>query len=755
METFYIIVIVILFLLAISDLIIGVSNDAVNFLNSAIGSKVASFRTIMIIAGAGVLVGATFSSGMMEVARKGIIHPDQFYFSEIMLIFLAVMLTDIILLDFYNTFGLPTSTTVSIVFELLGASVALATIKMHVLGQPLSEMSTYINSASAMIIIFGILLSVVIAFVVGAIVQYLSRILFSFNLKNTYKRYGGIFGGLAIAIILYFILIKGARGASFMTDASVLWVKENTLGILAVSFVGWSLILQFLIWFTRINIFKVIVLAGTFSLAMAFAGNDLVNFIGVPLAGLESFKTYLATEGSNPDGLLMTALQGKIHTPTVYLLAAGLIMVATLFFSRKARSVTRTTIDLSRQEAGYERFESTGFSRALVRHSRVINEFIKKILPKRVLISVEQRFDRSGLTNSNQASFDLVRASVNLVVAAVLIAFATSLKLPLSTTYVTFMVAMGSSLSDRAWGRESAVYRITGVLVVIMGWFVTALLAFTSAFIMGYLIYYGKLPAILTLAALAIFLVVRSQMIHRKREEKLKRENDTDQSPTDQRSRLERSSSKIIDILSQYDRIYIDIITALQGEKRKKLQRLSNELSELNHSIKQLKLKIPETIRSLSDEEMDSGQAYIQILDFLGEANHCLLFIARPAFDHVSNNHQELNADQQSDLSAIGEMVTTLIQEALEMINNQNFEKLSSFATLQDSLLEQISRAEKRHLKRIKKGSIKTRNSVLYIGILRETRGLTLFLHNLTKAYANLLAHSSISTDGSPGHQEN
>ncbi len=742
METFYIFVVVVLFILAVSDLVVGVSNDAVNFLNSAIGSKAASFRVIMLIASMGVLIGATFSGGMMEVARKGVMHPEQFFFAEIMLIFLAVMMTDIILLDFYNTFGLPTSTTVSIVFELLGASVAIATIKILNLGQSIGEMGTYINSAKALAIIAGILISVVVAFASGALVQYLTRILFSYNLAKTYRRYGGIFGGLALSFILYFMLIKGAKGATFMSDQNIQWIVDHTWLMLLINFVGWTAILQLLIWFTKVNILKIIVLAGTFSLAMAFAANDLVNFIGVPLAGLESLKSWLADGGGDPNGMLMGVLQGPVKTPTLFLLIAGLVMVGTLYLSRKARSVTKTTIDLSRQDAGSERFEATAFSRAIVRHSRNVNKATQNILPKRLLGAIEKRFDRSGISKKDQTSFDLIRASINLLVAAVLIAFGTSLKLPLSTTYVTFMVAMGTSLADRAWGRDSAVYRITGVVVVIAGWFVTAFLAFVSSFIMAYLLHYGGLVAIFGLISLAIFLIIRSKLIHRRREKKELKEDAENAEGDKELTEMERRTKQIFDIIRQYDDLYRNIIIGLGEEKRKKLMKVNSQLADLNAEIKKMKLKIPQTIRSISEDHLESGHYYIQLLDYLSETAYNLTFIARPALEHVQNNHQELNKIQYENLGALSNEISRLLGKVIDYATHLKPESMKDISNLQDQTVALIDQIEARHLKRIKTEQISTRNSVLYIGILRETRNFVLFMNNLARAYQNTIQPS-------------
>jgi phosphate/sulfate permease len=746
MENFYIFIVVILFLLAISDLIVGVSNDAVNFLNSAIGSKAAPFKIIMLVAALGILVGATFSSGMMEVARKGIMHPEKFYFSEIMLIFLAVMMTDIILLDAYNTFGLPTSTTVSIVFELLGASVAIALVKMKMEGQSFAEMGEYINSTKALAIISGILLSVVIAFLVGALVQYLTRILFSFDYSKTYKRYGALFGGLAISVITYFMLIKGAKGSSFLTDSSVEWINTHTMTILGLSFVGWTVILQVLMLFTRVNIFKIIVLVGTFSLAMAFAGNDLVNFIGVPLAGFESLKTFLADPSTQADTLLMASLQGKVQTPTLYLLLAGLVMVITLWTSKKSRSVTKTTIDLSRQGEGYERFNSTGFSRLIVRQTRTFNRVVGYIVPNRVTNFIEERFDNKKAGKSAGpagSSFDLVRASVNLVVAAILIAFGTSLKLPLSTTYVTFMVAMGTSLSDRAWGRDSAVYRITGVLTVISGWFLTAFLAFTVSFLIALLISWGGLIAILILIGLSILLLVRTHLLHRKKSaEQLKEETGEDSHKNDKKATIDQTCiNNISEFLMESNAIYEGIIEGLINEDRRTLKKLKPRIDELNKNSKHLKDNIHKTIVLLREDSFEAGPHYVQVLDYMREMAHCLTFIDQPVFKHVSNNHKGLVEAQEAELASLAKQFVGFNESIRQAVVENDFDRMAGITAEQQKLLTFVYDLRKKQLKRIKSEIVGTRNSNLYINILQESKNLILFALNLLKSQRDFMQH--------------
>ena len=469
MENYYLFLIIVLFILAISDLVVGVSNDAVNFLNSAIGSKVAPRYAIMIMASLGIFLGATFSSGMMEVARSGVFNPQFFSFREVMIIFVAVMMTDIILLDLFNTYGLPTSTTVSIVFELLGAAVVVSLLKVAANGEALAAVNDYLNWGKSLAIISGIFLSIVIAFTLGTIVQFLSRLLFSFEFKTRLPFIGGLWGGVSLTALTYFLMIKGLKGASFVDRETMDWVVTNTFLILLISMIFWSVVMQIIQSVFKVNVLKVIVLFGTFALAMAFAGNDLVNFIGVPIAGLESFGIW-SSSGQVPESLAMERLADPVQTPTYLLLVAGLVMVLTLWFSKKARSVTDTEVNLARQEEGAERFQPNNFARAIVRLGVNTGKFMQAVVSRRLSQRIEQKFTKPiKPVDRNEPAFDLVRASVNLTMASILISFATSLKLPLSTTYVSFMVAMGTSLADRAWGRDSAVFRVAGVLNVIGG----------------------------------------------------------------------------------------------------------------------------------------------------------------------------------------------------------------------------------------------------------------------------------------------
>ncbi len=735
MNTIFIALIGLLFLLAISDLIVGVSNDAVNFLNSAIGSKAASFKTIMIIAALGILVGATFSSGMMEVARKGIFNPQMFFFSEILIIFLAVMVTDVILLDMFNTFGLPTSTTVSIVFELLGAAVAIAILKVsgnHIDGK---EVVDYINSGKAMAIISGILLSVVVAFSVGAFVQYITRLIFSFNYKKNLKYFGAIWGGIAITAITYFILIKGAKGASFMTNDTKEFIKDNTVMIIGLSFLGWTILLQLLNLIVKLNILKLIVLVGTFALAMAFAGNDLVNFIGVPLAGLESYKAFAANPGADPNAFLMGSLQGKVLTPTLYLLFAGLIMVLTLWLSKKARSVVKTTLDLSRQDEGDERFGSSIISRSLVRSSLNFGKVVSYIVPQKVKIGINKQFDQSQAPTvavEDAPAFDMIRASVNLVVASILIAFATSLKLPLSTTYVTFMVAMGTSLADKAWGRESAVYRITGVLSVVGGWFFTALSAFTVAFILAMFFSWGGIYAISIMAIVAGIVMFRTHLIHKKREEvKTDLENDQDINET---NIVKKCNTTVSSTILKVNKYYEEIIEGITTENLKQLKQVKKQIKELNNETKLMKDNLGKTIGKFQDDEVETGHYYVQVVDYLREIAHNMSFISKPCYDHVDNNHKGFIDVQIKELNELQNNVHVLLTGIRDSITTNDYKKVDELIDKQHEILEQKALIKKNQIKRIKHKEVGTKNSLLYFTITNETKNLILNAVNLLKS---------------------
>lgn len=740
MDSVYLILVVVLFILAISDLMVGVANDAVNFLNSAVGAKAASFKTVMIVASLGVLVGATFSSGLMEIARKGLFFPGQFSFNEVMIIFLAVMITDVILLDTFNTFGLPTSTTVSIVFELLGASVAVAVIKISGSEQTIQDLGQYINAGKALAIITGILVSVAVAFSFGALVQYITRLIFTFNFKYNLRYYGAIWGGLAITGITYFMLIKGAKGASFITKETLEVINSNTFTILLISFAAWTFILQMLMMLFRVSVLKVIVLAGTFALAMAFAGNDLVNFIGVPLAGLKAVQLFNAAPGADPTTFLMTGLADDVKTETWMLLLAGLVMAYTLWTSKKARSVIETSVDLSRQGEGSERFNSSILSRNIVRGALNMSNTIGRFLPDRVNNWLEKRFtppSEDTLAEMPEgAAFDMIRASVNLVVASMLIALGTSLKLPLSTTYVTFMVAMGTSLTDKAWGRESAVYRITGVLSVIGGWFFTALAAFTVSLIAAIILFYGGLVATFVLLGFAGFLIYRTHIIHLRRTNEKKAEALLDAMPDELSTEniLERCSMTIQQVLGQSLSIFKDALMGLMDEDRRLLKNAKSSSDDLNVSTKRLKNHVGSTLSHLREDSIESGHFYVQAIDYLREINHCISYITVPSYEHVENNHKPLIPVQIEELSRLNGEVSLLFGEVTHMLTKKNYEDFDLLVARQQNIHRIVEEARKKQVKRIKNSETGTRNSILYLNILAEVKNLTLFMLNLLKS---------------------
>ena len=740
MESYYIFIVGILFVLAVSDLIVGVSNDAVNFLNSAIGSGAARFRTIVIIASVGVLIGAVFSNGMMEVARKGIFNPGFFSFEEIMVIFLAVMMTDILLLDFFNTVSLPTSTTVSIVFELLGAAVAVSVFKMVRMTGGDGNIGDYINTASAMIIILGIFLSVIIAFTMGMIVQWIVRLGFSFKLEKTSRYLSGIWGGFAITAILYFLLIKGAKGSSLVTGDMLAYLRDHTGKILLISLVGWSVVLQLLVSFTKINILRVIVLIGTFSLAMAFAGNDLVNFIGVPMAGYESFRAFTASGGGDPSGFTMEALRAPVSTPIYFLIAAGLIMVLALRFSRKARSVTATEINLSRQGEGSERFASSMLARFLVRRSVEISNGLSRITPRPVSRFVTSRFrqdaEEQADTRRKNTAFDLVRASVNLVVASILIAIGTSLKLPLSTTFVTFTVAMGTSLSDGAWGRESAVYRITGVLTVFGGWLFTAASAFTASFIIASLIFVGRLPVILVLIGLSIFFLLRTYAIHRKR--RMKEEEEVSEAVTTSAAVLQSCQEEVKSIVIRAAKVHYLTYLNLQKEKYKQIKKLRKEVKQLTREVKEIKEHIPKKLDKFKESEIEVSHHYVQVIDYLKEMANSLMHIVLPAYNHLDNNHS-MDKYQREVISEFNEKTSEFFNYVINLLNKKSTDNMEEVVRLRDELLEMINQIIHQRIKLLKKGKKGVKISMTYIEMLTETKNLLLHVVQLTKTNSNLL----------------
>ena len=726
--------ILILFGLAVSDLIVGVSNDAANFLNSSVGSRVAPRRVILAIASLGILVGVTFSSGMMEVARKGIFNPQFFTMPELMVIFLAVMLTDVILLDLYNTFGLPTSTTVSIVFALLGAAVAVSLLKLHQAGLSYAGVLEYINTGKALAIIFGILLSVGIAFFVGALVQFLSRILFTFDFEKRLKRYGALWGGVALAAITFFILIKGAKGASFITAEMLVWINDNTVLMLLVAFGASAMFLQTLLTFTRVHILKVIVLCGTFALAMAFAANDLVNFIGVPLAGLSAFN--VASGSENLAGQTMEALAGPVRSNTLFLLVAGAIMVGTLWISRRARTVSRTEVSLGRQDEGFERFESTRLSQIIVRIVAALFS-VSRLLPRRLKETVVSRIDRDNFrpdsdSDGSVPSFDLIRASVNLMVASALIAWATSMKLPLSTTYVTFMVAMGTSLSDQAWGRDSAVYRVSGVLTVVGGWFVTAMMAFTAASVFAAAIFFGGPPVVVILLVMAGLLISRTRLFHRRRE---RAEEATEvfnlRKITDSTAAISVTFDHAGIFLREIVRVLESGFDGLFAQDRQKLKaaRQGQRVIQLWSNI--IVANVFKVLRLLDREDVAHTQRYAQTISALQEISESTRDIVMRADIHVANHHAGLLDVQITELRQIRQGVVDILDVSSTALLEKERPKLQHIRTLAHDLKTLTHQFDRNQIQRIQDNSSKTRLSILFyafmwdaLKIAEQTRNL-------------------------------
>ena len=728
----YLFLVIILFVLAASDLVVGVSNDAVNFLNSAIGSKVAPRHIILLVAGLGILVGTTFSSGLMEVARKGIFNPDMFFFEEIMIIFLAVMITDVLLLDLYNTFALPTSTTVSIVFELLGAAVAVSILKLLSAGEDFAGFVAFINSSKAIAIISGILLSIVVAFSAGAIIQFVTRLIFTFDFKSRIKRYGAIWGSIALTAITFFILIKGAKGVSFLTKETTVWILGNTEIILLFSLVIWFIVIQSLLIFTKVNILKPIVLIGTFALALAFAGNDLVNFIGVPLAGMNSYE--IAFQDSNPLTVLMEGLTQPIQSNTIILLLAGVIMVVALWFSKKSRSVTKTEVNLSRQVEGIERFESSTLSRAIVRMNMGLSNAYKTITPKTVQTAINKRFENARpLTKSDSApAFDLLRASVNLMVASILISFATSLKLPLSTTYVTFMVAMGTSLADRAWGRESAVYRVNGVITVIGGWFFTAFMAFTVSAVFAIIIYYGGFIATAGLLLVAAFILTRTFIFHREKNKDEEEIEDTfEQSMQSGLDGTVSTLGAIKNFLNSSIEIIENAISGLYKEDRISLKATRKKAKKLNKKARLLTTNIFRIVQILEEKEIKSGKKFGRMINSIQDISLSSRSIAQNCYDHIENNHAKPYEDEFESIQQLIDFLKKEIAEADEILTSIDFSKLDEFKETVVMFKAVADNFDLTQIARIKENKTSVRSSLLYLRISSDIESISGYLQSL------------------------
>ena len=745
MDNIYFFMIIALGILAVADLIVGVSNDAVNFLNSAVGSKAVSLKTILIVASAGIALGAIFSSGMMEVARKGIFNPEMYMFSDIMIIFMAVMITDIILLDFFNTIGMPTSTTVSIVFELLGAAVLIALIKIIANGSDFNQITNYINTSKATEIIIGILLSVIISFSIGAFVQYVSRLLLSFNFAKKPNWVGALFGGIALTSIMYFILLKGIGGTNFATqNFSVIggltikhFLEVYAFVIIILNLIFWSLISFVLIQFFKTNIYKIIIIVGTFALALAFAGNDLVNFIGVPIAAWQSYQNWVVS-GVPANEFSMGFLGDKVATPTVLLFTSGVIMVLTLWFSKKARHVADTEINLSREGASKERFQPNYTSRILVRGTKAISYYFDSITPKTIQNKINKQFEKpttaiGQVKNIDLPAFDLVRASVNLMVAGVLIAIATSYKLPLSTTYVTFMVAMGSSLADRAWGSESAVYRVAGVLNVVGGWFFTAIIAFIASATVAYLIYIGGTVMIVVLILIAILLLTRNTLKHLKKKKEIQVEDSINNAESNSiQDVIKESASNISKVLKRAGKIQEITIHGLVNENIKTLKKAKNDVLKLETEIEDLQNNIFYFIKNLHESSVSVSAFYIDVVKSLQDIAQSIGFISRISYKHTYNNHKGLKENQSKELKEIEEKLSAVFLKSRNIFDTHSLQQIPYLIEELENLLTEVGYYTQKQVERTRTTESSPKNTTLYFSILLE-------IEDILKAKINLL----------------
>ena len=731
-------IVIILGILAIYDLIVGVSNDAVNFLNSSVGSKAAKFRTMLIIASIGVFIGAALSNGMMDIARHGIYQPQYFYFEEVMCILLAVMLTDVVLLDVFNTMGLPTSTTVSMVFELLGGTFALALLKTF--NDDSIGMGNLINTDKALTVIMAIFVSVAIAFFFGMLVQWIARAIFTYNFKKHLKYSIAIFGGIAATSIVYFMLIKGLKDSSFMTSELNAWIHDNTGVLVSGMFVFFTILMQILHW-CRVNVLKIVVMLGTFALALAFAGNDLVNFIGVPLAGYSAYQDYMANGlDLGPGGFLMDSLLDSAKTPWYFLFGAGAVMVYALWTSKKAHNVIQTEVSLARQDEGEEGFGSTPIARKLVRFSLNLSNGLNKIIPERTKAWIETRFRKEELTLEDGAAFDLVRASVNLVLSGLLIALGTSLKLPLSTTYVTFMVAMGTSLADRAWGRDSAVFRITGVLSVIGGWFITAGAAFTICFIVTILLHFGGVAAIVIMIAIAIYALIHSQVLYKKRKSKEKdeetikqimRSNDNMEVLTLLRK---HTREELIKVMTFAQENFERTVTAFLHENLRGLRRTMGSVKFEKQLIKQMKRTGTLAIGRLDNNTvLEKGLYYFQGNDFAGELVYSIGRLCEPCLEHIDNNFKPLSAVQKGEFTDVTEDISYLLQTCRQLLESNNYANLEDEINRANELNVQLAHLKREELQRIQSQSGSIKVSMVYLTMIQEAQNVVNYATNLMK----------------------
>lgn len=744
MESIYLGLVIFLLALAVFDLVVGVSNDAVNFLNSAVGSKVATLRTIMIVAGIGIFLGATTSSGMMEIARNGIMHPSMFSFREVIFIFVAVMISDIVLLNTFNSLGLPTSTTVSMVFELLGGTAAITIVKLAA-GNGTLGIGDYMNTDKAFEIIGAIFISVGIAFVFGVLLQWLARLVFTFAYKNGLKWKIGIFGGLATTTILYFLVFKSMKNFSFIRPEVMEYVNANIAQLLLYCFIGSTILMQIL-YFLKINVFKILVLMGTFALAMAFAGNDLVNFIGVPLAGLSSYNDYIANGSGDAASHMMTALNGPAKTPFLYLAGAGLVMVIALTTSKKAQNVIKTSVDLSRQNEGEEMFGSSKIARVLVRASNNAGHFFSDAIPDKVKAWVAKRFDTSEIHLENGAAFDEVRATVSLVIASLLIALGTSLKLPLSTTYVTFMVAMGTSLADKAWGRESAVYRVTGVVSVIGGWFVTAGAAFSICFVVALINYFGGFIGVGLMVALATYILIRTNIRYRKRKEEeesdtifneMMRSTDKDEILKLMQKHVTQSQA---DFMNYVNTTYAQITDGFIKENLSMLVRAKETMIRKRGELKNSRRKEMIGFRKVDPSVAMEKNTWFHLgRNSCEEILYCLRRIEDPCEEQVDNNFQTLSQEQVKEFIPLRDTVLFLIRRTEKILERDSYEEVEEVRREKSELIRCLEETRDKQMQRMQSGKDNIAAGYVYLNLLQETRVITDSIGRLLHATKNFI----------------
>ncbi len=733
MSVLYTIMLAVLAILAISGLYVGVTNDAVNFLNAAIGSKVAKMRTILAVASIGIIIGVLTSTGMMEVARSGMFNPGLFTFHEIMILYVSVMFANVILLDIYNSLGLPTSTTVALVFSLLGAAIAVSLYKIS--GDPsltIGSLGGFINTTRAMGVISGILLSVVIAFIFGTLVMWLSRLFFSFRYIALFRRFGAIWCGLSFTAIAYFAVFKALKGILAGTYIYN-WISDNLLLAVILCWIFCSVVLAFLQLF-RINILRINILSGTFALALAFAGNDLVNFIGVPIAGLDAYK--IASDAGSTE-VMMEALNENLPAQFIWMLLSGVIMIVTLWTSTKSLNVSQTEISLAGHSDEVEgEGNSNVFSRSIVRASINMSNFFDRVIPQSEQEFVGKRFVYEDV-EKNGAPYDKIRAVVNLTTAALLISVGTSLKLPLSTTYVCFMVAMGSSLADKAWGRESAVHRITGVMTVVMGWFVTGIGAFIIAIAVGLLLIWGGTPAFVVVTLACAYMLVKSNFVDAKKKDAMPDaavENNT----------VDNVLSEVCQMMKVSTQIYDRTLVAVSKEDRKALKELVRESAEMYDQCHKIKYSLMPALRKMKGSGLELSLYYIQVVDYLNEMAKALVHITRPAYDHIDNNHKGLSEEQTNDLMHINDDVSEIYGNINRMITDNDFADIDLVLTMRDNLFERIATTTKSELVRINAGEGNTKASMFYLTVLSETKAMVLQARNLLKAQRYFLEHAGV-----------